>query len=200
MQHVIQPPRGSYRIFLVDERQRRRYRFLFERANQIQYSWAILAVQAIGRGQGNYKINGMYVEYENVASPSDPVSVPSFDRSEGLEYYTGLAGDRDYLRVPLLAEPALAVASGYEDFFSGTGVEFNQATFLAQTSGVFGARGEPFGAASNSKVCGIALIAAPSWDDSTQDIIFGRSYFDTDEQILKQDGFQVGISWRQIFG
>lgn len=199
MTHVAPPPAGGYTIFSVDERTGL-WLPSFSRRNQIQYDWARVAVQAIGRGKSNYRINAVYAEFQNVGSPGDPATAPSYDRNEGVEYYTALSGARDYLRLPLLSEPALAVASGYGDYFSGEDDDFNQMTFFAQTSGSAGVNGLAFSESANSVVLGIALVATPVPADRTRDVVFGRAYFATGQQVAKADGHQVGVSWSQVFG
>jgi len=167
--------------------------------NQIQYSWGMIAAQTIGRGDPRYHVNTMYIEFENVASPGDPVTIPTFGRDEGVEYYDDLvsSGVRDYLRVALLQEPLLGVETGYEEYF-GDG-EGNKLTFFAQSQGTQGTHGKTFSDTVNSKVFGAALVAAPVFSDPTQDTVFSRAYFATDEQTVKEASSQVGISWEVSF-
>lgn len=198
MTHVAPPPAGAYTIHDVEERNGL-WLPLFSRHNQIQYDWARIALQLFGRGKADYRISAVYAEFENVASPGDPATAPEYDRDEGVEYYTSLSGSRDYLRLPLLSEPTLAVASGYGDYFSGVDDDFNQMTFFAQTSGSAGANGLAFSEAANSVVLGVALVATPVPADRTRDVVFGRAYFATNQQVAKADGHQVGVSWSQIF-
>ncbi|MEM1953106.1 MAG: hypothetical protein QW299_07235 [Candidatus Caldarchaeum sp.] len=168
--------------------------------NQLQYDWARIAVQLFGFGRGEYRISGMYIEYENVANPNDPVSVPSsFPRSEGREYYQGLTGNKDYLRVPLLSLPSPFVSAGLESEFDGTGINFNSLSFFALTAGTQGVLGRPFSASNNSKIYGLALISSPNWNDPTKDLIFSRTYFSGPNQILKSVAYQVGVRWSHSF-
>lgn len=199
MKHVATPPTGLYSIFDVTPEGLWVPRHL-KRRNQIQYDWARIAIQCIGLGQRNYRINAVYVEFENVPSPGDPATVPSYDRDEGIEYYTALSGNRDYLRLPLISEPRLSVADGYGDVFTGEGDSFNEMTFFAQTSGSTGVNGLEFSSSVNSVAVGIALVATPVWADRTRDVIFGRAYFAVDEQVPKEASHQIGVSWSQIFG
>lgn len=198
--NVAPPPTGRYSTFDVDERTGLWLPLAARRPNQIQYDWARIALQCIGLGKREYRISAVYVEFENVASPGDPATVPAYGRDEGTEYYTSLSGVRDYLRLPLLAQPQLAVADGFEDAFTGEGDDFNSMTFFAQTSGSVGVNGLPFSEGSNSVAVGIALVAAPVWADRTRDVVFGRAYFAVDEQVPKVASHQVGVSWSQTFG
>ena len=165
--------------------------------NQIQWTWGEIACKLFGDGKPEYKISGMYIEFENTASPGDVVTPPSFDRSEGIEYYSALSASasRDYLRVQLISSPKSSIISGYED----SSVNVNQLTFFAQSTGSTGVNGKTFSAAANSTVFGVALVSMPKWEDRTKDLIFAREYYPTAQQILKQASSQVGLSWTEQF-
>lgn len=164
--------------------------------NQIQYGWGYAAAQAFGRGNRDYRVRALYVEFENVAEPADAVTPPTFGRDAGVEYYDDLAlsGSRDFLRVAMALEPAIAAAAGYETFFpEGQG---NQLLFFGQTGGhLQGIHGREFSAGVNSKVYGLALAATPVPNDRTQDIIVARTYFPTNNQVVKLASSQIGLSW-----
>tara|TARA_Y100001973_G_C5208638_1_gene343597 strand:- start:7 stop:603 length:597 start_codon:yes stop_codon:yes gene_type:complete len=167
--------------------------------NTVLYDWGFIAAKAIGEGDSSYRVNAMYIEFENVASPSDTVSVPTIDRSEGLTYYNGLSGNQDFLRVELIGLPSITIEDGFESYFT-EGETGNLLTFFAQSSGTTGVLGNAtFGSANNSKIFGAALVAAPVWADRTQDVVFSRSYFATSDQTLKQASSQVGITWEVPF-
>jgi hypothetical protein len=172
------------------------WKFLTEDKNQIQWTWGEIACHLFGDGNAKYKLNAMYLEFENTASPGDPVTAPSYDADEGVEYYEGLSAspDRDFLRVPLLAAPQKGVVAGYEGK-----VSFNQLTFLAQSSGTAGVHGKTFSDGANSTVFGLALVAAPVWGDRTQDLVFGRRYYATAKQVPKRASSQIGVSWIERF-
>lgn len=199
---------GRMGLWRIDEIRRRKTGRIIRRhvspitftENQIQYSWGYIAAQTIGSGKLSYKIAGLYIEYENVASPGDSVTVPSFGRDEGLEYYDDLqsSGSRDYLRVPLLQNPLVGIATGYEDYFT-PGVDGNKITIFAQTQGIEGVHGKTFSDSVNSKVFGAAAVATPVFADPTQDVIFARSYYPVSEQTLKEPSSQLGISWEFSF-
>lgn len=168
--------------------------------NQIQYSWGFIAAKTLGFGDRGYAIRYMLIEYENVADPADPVTVPSFGRDEGLEYYDSLAmmAGRDYLRVPMLQEPMLGIEGGFEDYFVD-GESGNKLTFFAQSMGTEGVHMTPFGAGSNSKVYGAALVAGPGGNDRSRDVVFARTYFDVADQTVKEASSQIGITWETSF-
>ena len=161
------------------------------RSNLVMFEWATIVGKLLTQGLTNYRIGGMYLEHENVASPGDAVSVPAFDRSGGIEYYNGLSTDpdRDYLRVPLVASQVAVVDA--TDFPNG-----NELTFFAQTQGVEGVHGKPFDDTNNSKVFGGALVSFVNEDDATQDIVFSRFYFDVADQQVKLPTSQIGLDWK----
>lgn len=164
--------------------------------NQIQYGWGAAAAKLLATGNPSYRISAMYIEFENVESPEDAVSVPTFDRSEGREYYEnlGLLADRDFLRVGLLAPPDVAVVEDYEEYLPAG--EGNLLTFYTQTQGAAGYHGRTFNHSVNSKVFGAALVVTPDGDDPTKDIIVARTYLAVEEQVLKIAARQIGLTWQ----
>ena len=164
---------------------------------QLQATWGHVACQLFGRGKREYRLNAMYFEFANVASPGDPVTLPDVDRLDGLDYFTGLVG-ADFLRVPIRGEPGIEIVDGDEAAFpeAGTG---NRLVFYAQTSGVEGVLGLPFSDAANSTVYGVHLVAAPDWGDRTKDVVFARGYYAADNQIPKRAGRHVAVTWEHDF-
>lgn len=168
---------------------------LFSKPNQIQYGWAA-AVTKLLAGHRGYAINGMYIEFENMTLPGDAATIPSFDRSEGIEYFQDLSFSsvRDFLRVPLLVNPSIGIHTGYDNYFV-EGVSGNKLTFFTQSKGIAGYHGRTWSDSVNSKVVGVALIVMPELDDATKDIVFARSYLEVAEQTLKLPSSQVGVTW-----
>lgn len=158
------------------------------KTNTVLYQWATVAAKLLTTGQANYRIAGMYLEFENVASPGDSVSVPTFDRTRAVEYYDDLADSatKDYLRVPLTATQLLS---------SGTGLTQNQIVFFARSSGTVGVHGKSFSDANNSVIFGASLAAFIDNNDATQDLLFSSFYFDVADQQPKLATSQVGIEW-----
>lgn len=158
--------------------------------NLVLYQWASIVGRLITSGENKYRISGVYLEFENVASPGDPVSVPSYTRTRSIEYYNDLAdsSDRDYLRAAI---SATQLHSSDSDLFPSG----NQPVFYAKSSGVAGVHGKPFGYASNSVVFGASLVAFPHETDYTQDLIFSTVYFDPSDQQPKLATSQVGLEW-----
>ena len=171
---------------------------LFTKHNTQMITSGHAIARTLGMGDISYKINRMYVEFENVATPATAVSVPSFSAAEDRGYYAALAAPKDYLRVPLLGAPTLGILSGYEAFFTD-GVDGNMLTFLSQTEGSIGMHGVTFSNVLNSKVYGLAMVAAPSASDETQDVIVTRDYYDVADQQIKPASGQLTISWELGF-
>lgn len=164
--------------------------------NDILYEWgAVIGNLLLRKGQ-NYGVGGMYIEFENVANPGDPVAAPAVSRGpdEGIAYYNGLATNptRDYLRVPLIA--GILNSTDQNNYPHG-----NAPTFFAQTSGVQGVHGKPFSDANNSKVFGGALVAFVDDTDFTRDLVMSRFYLAPADQQVKLPTSQVGLEWQQTY-
>jgi hypothetical protein len=153
---------------------------VIQRSNLVLYGAADVLAQVVA-GNPDYKLNAMYIEFENTGGT--PVPAPSFTRAGGRAYYDGLVG-ADYLRVPILTSPALSASSAnYEN---------NQAAFFAVTEGVAGVHSTPFN--TTSVVYGAALVAAPDIGDQSRDIVFSRVYTEI-VSIQKEVGHEIGVSW-----
>jgi hypothetical protein len=189
-------PTGEYCLFERDDSGLWTPRFAAFRPNLLLYTWGHIAAQAIGRGDRNYRVSTVYLEFEN--NPG-VVAAPSVAAGDGVGYYNALASspNRDYLRVPIEAMPSIVVAPGYEAFLPPeTG---NRAVFAVQTGGTQGVHGKPFSEAASSRVFGIALAATPVLNDATADILLARGYYDPGEQVPKT-ARQLGAIYRITFG
>lgn len=189
-------PQGRYTIYDINEQGV--WTPLFTRQNTLMVSWGYAAAKLFGSGDRNYRINRMYIEFENVASSGDLVSVPTYDEYDGRAYYDNLASPRDYLRVPLIGTPEIFIADGFENYFT-EGADGNALRFFAQTVGTAGINGRTFSDSVNSKIFGVALVAAPEDGDRTQDVLISRGYYATDEQKLKSASGQIGVGWELKF-
>jgi hypothetical protein len=169
-----------------------RMRKVIHRANLVLYSGADILAKLLA-GTAGYSVTTMYLEFKNLADPSDPITPPAFDRTGGIAYYTGLSSspDVDYLRVPLVSLPDLTSSDG--DIY-----DFNQAAFFAMSEGIAGVHGKTFSSAANSAVYGAALAATPDPGDPTADLVFSRVYTGIDK-ILKETGFEIGVTWDILF-
>jgi hypothetical protein len=170
--------------------------------NQIQYSWGFLAAKQLGYrpqpDRPNYHISAMYIEFENQADPETPIAVDTFSRDLGKAYYNTLAGDRDFLRIPIIIEPTAGIVAGYEALLP-TEQQINKLTFFVQTAGLLGENGLPFSHTSGSKVYAAALVAAPTFSDKSKDVIFARTVFTEANQVTKEASSQIGITWEIAF-
>lgn len=156
--------------------------------NTVLYQWTEIASKLLANGTSSYRISGMYLEFENVASPGTAVTVPTFDRTRTVDYYNDLAGSstRDYLRVSL---------TGVQTLSEGDGLTNNKLLFFARSSGTSGVHGKPFSDANNSVIFGASLAAFPDNNDATQDLLFSSFYFSVAEQQPKLATSQVGVEW-----
>lgn len=192
MHELISPNsvRGRVRLHEVDHSRLLIRPITRWKPNLVLYDWAAILTKLLTAGNSDYKIDGMYLEYENVASPGDTVAAPAYDRSGGRAYYDTLSGSgtKDYLRVPMTA--AQITSSDEDDFPEG-----NVMTFFAQSQGVVGTHGKAFASANNSKIYGGALVALVDPDDATRDVVFSRFYFDAADQQVKLSTSQLGLEW-----
>jgi len=188
--------RGRYTIWAVSDSGL--WTPLFSHENTLMTTWGFVACKLFGFGDVDYRISKMYIEYYNVSSPTDTVTVPTYTKNDSRTYYDNLSAPADYLRVPLMSNPAIHVASGYESVFT-EGVDGNELTFTGMSTGTVGMHGVPFSASANSKVYGIALVAAPAASDKSRDVIVTRGYYPTTKQQLKQASGQIGITWNLKF-
>lgn len=189
------PPRGRVRAFRVlpcglrvPATPRRR--------NLIMYSWGTIVGNLLLAADRGYRVAGMYLEFENVASPGDPAAPPSYGRGDGIEYYgdLGLSADRDYVRVALISG---TLESSDEASFP----EGNRPVFFAQSQGaVAGVHAKEFSESANSLVFGAALVAMRDEADSSQDLILSRFYFAEAEQQPKLSTSEVGVEWEITLG
>lgn len=164
--------------------------------NLLMFEWAALACRRLASDDfPEFRISGFYFEYNNVASPNDPVSTPPpFDRSTTINYYLNLPSQFDWLRVPITLT----------SFRSTDLVSFpnkNAVTFYGQSAGTVGMNGSPFSHVNNSKIYACGLVALRDQGDFTQDIIFARISFENEpsKQLLKPAGGQVAGSWEVKF-
>lgn len=160
--------------------------------NDVMYDAATVFAELLrGEPDGKqYRVGAVYFEFEN--NGGAPVSPPSFERDGGKSYYDGLLTDsyKDYIRVALTA--ATMDATDEDNYPRG-----NRLTFFAQTEGVIGVHGKTFSDTVSSRVFGGALVATPEFSDDTQDLVVSRFYFsDSDNQLIKLAGSQIGLTWR----
>lgn len=157
--------------------------------NAILHGLGFAAAKALALG--GYRLNAMYVEYENtslaIANPT-PILATS-----GREYYTGLGGNKDYLRVKLLGAPTLSKSAAAAAMYGDD--EGNVLSCFAVTAGTTGQRGLDFSNAASSTVYGVGLVCAPDWDEPSRDIVLCRGYYDPADHTIKPAANEVLLNW-----
>ena len=198
--------RGNITLWQVDEKTGLKIP-VGSQKNQIQYSWGFIAAKQIGYRPNperyNYNISAVYIEFENQTDPEEEISVAPFSRDLGINYYNALVDspNRDFLRIPLIIEPAGGVSAGYEANLP-TEQQLNKLTFFVQTVGTQGVHGKAFShnaEGGTSKVYAAALVAAPLYSDRTKDVIFARTMFIPSNQVTKEASSQIGLTWDIAF-
>ena len=183
---------GIVRMFSFDPKTGRIIKMVV-RKNLILFSGADILAKLLS-GDNTFRIATMYMEFKNLASPGDPVPIPSFDRSGGIAYYNGLlaSSDLDFIRIPLQIAPTFSSSdeTTYED---------NKVTFIGVSEGTVGFHGKAFGPGSNSAVYGAGLVSSPDPDDQSLDRVFSRVYAGGvsgwSDPIEKEAGTQIGVTW-----
>lgn len=191
MRTIVRPDfvEGWLRVFLADL-QGQEVQPLFEQKNLYLFGGADIVASLVARRPG-YGIATMYLEYENLPTPSTPIVPPSYDRAGGVGYYSTLSAPRDFLRIPLTIDPT--IISSDPLVYAG-----NQVTFLSISSGSIGQHGLPFDHTVNSAIFGAGLVASPVQDTQANDIVWSRAYF-ADRYVLKQMNHQIGVQWTLRF-
>ena len=156
--------------------------------NLVLNQWATIVAKLLTSGDARYRIAGMYLEFENTASPGDPVSAPTLNRTRDVTYYDNLSGSgvRDYLRVSMTATQLLSNGSGFNN---------NQMIFFARSQGTTGVHGKTFSDSVNSTMFGASLVAFVDNNDATQDLLLSSFYFEIADQQQKLSTSQVGLEW-----
>lgn len=164
--------------------------------NTWMYEWGQIATQVFGRGNLAYVPAAFYVEYDNVATPSTTVPVPTVNRQDGISYYLALSSSPtvDYLRVPFLLQPGIDIDPAFTSFLSPP--FGNRLSFHSLTSGTAGVNGKAFTNAANSKVYGLAVVATPVPGDHTQDVVWARLYYNVSDQTIKPVSGQLSLDYQ----
>jgi hypothetical protein len=187
---------GQYRgdvVFYTREIVTRKFIQIVRKRNLILYGAADAMAQMLA-GTPGYHVATMYMEFKNLAAPGDPITLPTFDRSGGIDYYNGLvaSADTDFLRLPIHINPGFSTsdAANYAN---------NKTTFFATSEGTAGFHGKPFGSGANSAVYGAALVASPDPEDQAEDIVFSRTYATLvsgwSAALPKESGTEIGVDW-----
>jgi len=142
-------------------------------------------------GQLEYKIAGVYFEYENNAGV--PV-IPGVSKTDDVNYFHSLAAPKDFVRASLASKPTLSTG---DSLATGDAVENNRAIFFSLAIADEGDNGEDFTAAANSKILTVGLVAMPVASDRTQDLLYARFALST--PFAKVAGQNPGVTWTTEF-
>ncbi len=124
-----------------------------EGRNLVVYTGGDIIAQLL-TGNLDYQITHMYFGYENTLGvPSKPAASRT---DTAASIFHALVAPDDFLRAPILQPVTLEAAD--------VNHSFNRATFNAVANGSAGVLGLDYGAAFNSKVWGVALVASPGVD------------------------------------
>ncbi len=170
---------------------------VLEQKNLVMYEAAdILALLLAGNGE--YRVNHMYFQYENT---NGAVSVtPTLSRDLGRGSFNSIDGsdDQDWLRLPIAAEPILGKYPDTTSNYEGNAVTFVATSALSSTQEGESPTHNPFGPGDGgsiapSKIFSLALVASPVPSDSTQDKIFSRINLTTPFTVVA--GLHVSVYW-----
>ncbi len=183
--------RGGVSVFSFDP-VTKQIKKIVNKSNLILFSGADVLAKAVV-GTAGWAVNVMYIEYQNLSSPSDDPVIPAYDRTGGIDYYNGLAAspNGDIMRVPLLTTPLFS-SSNPSDYNN------NQLSLFAISEGSTGVWGKMFSESVNSCIIGGALICAVDPDEQSSDVVFSRTYL-TPDKVLLQSNYQIGLNWNLRF-
>lgn len=156
---------------------------IIHKKNLVLYGAADVMARLVS-GASNYAISHMYYDYIN--TNSDDPDISSISREDGLTYFKGLTGKKDWLRIPILTA---AKIDRYNEFNSPAPNDVyagNMATFVATSASHPSQTGErnlkspnnnyfdSTGGNGPSKITGVALAVSPDPYNKYKDIVFSR--------------------------
>lgn len=148
--------------------------------NLVVYTGGDIIAKLLG-GQPEFRISHMYFAFENtVGVPVPPVPV----RTDTVAQFSSLVAPRDYIRAPVLVPPAFSASDGDHNY--------NQATFTSIAAAAAGEGGVPFGAANDSKVYALGLVAAPT-GAVAGDVLY--AYFALPAALPAAGSGQISATW-----
>jgi len=142
-------------------------------------------------GHTEYRIGGIYFEYENNAGVP---AIPGFDKTTNVDYFHNLSNPSDFVRAPLITTPSLSTG---DSLATGDAVNNNRASFFALAIATLGDNGLAFTAAADSKLVTVGLVAMPVAGDRTQDLLYARFALST--PFAKVAGQNPGVTWTTEF-
>lgn len=137
-------------------------------------------IAALLSGNQAYKLAYMYFVYENTAGA---ISGFTPARTDTVSLFHSMAAPRDFIRAPVLS-PTFAA--------SDVNHVANRATFMAVTNASTGVLTRPFGAANDSKIFSLGLVAAPT-GSYTGDVLY--AHFALSTPIAAVGSGQISASW-----
>jgi hypothetical protein len=149
-----------------------------DQPNLVLTNGAKLLAYALG-GKENAKIWGMYIGFNNNALGQ--FTRPTID----IQYsspFDALSNDFGYLREPLTFTPSYYSDPGYQD---------NTVLFSTMITSATSAHGASF-TNSVSRIYEVALVAALDPNNSSRDIVFSRTGFNS---ILYDSNFNFTVTW-----
>ena len=152
-----------------------------EAHNLVTYNGGDIIAQLLA-GNDEYRISHMYFAFENTAGSPAPAAAARTDTAA--TNYHALSSPEDFLRAPVINPPTLAAADANH--------LYNQATFVAVATDTVGVNGVAFGAASNSKVYAVGLVAAPT-GIYTGDLLYANFILPT--ALAAAGSGQVSATW-----
>ena len=192
--------RGVARVWLADPGAAQSL-LLATAENTWMYEWAHCGVMLCATGNPAYALSTLYVEFENLTSPSATSTPPTVTRDQGLSYYLGLAssGTRDFLRIALAYPPTPSRDASYAGTAYLRPNLYNRLTLAAFALAGTGVNLKSFSAAANSKIVGVAAVATPVPTDPTSDIVFARAYFTGTQQVLAPTTGSLVVTYSPTF-
>lgn len=149
--------------------------------NLVVYTGGDIIAQLLA-GNAEYRISHMYFGFENTSGT--PVFAPP-DRSDtAASAFHSLASPQDYLRAPILLPSQIVAADANHNG--------NRVTFVAVSNATVGENGLDFGAANDSQVASLGLVAAPT-GATAGDVLYARVNLPT--PLPAAGSGQVSASW-----
>ena len=168
---------GKVSVFAVKPNEVKELVFASE--NQIQADSRELLARLMS-GDDSARVNTIYIEFENVATPETEAAVTAFSPEEGAEHFTNLSGNCDFVRQTLQIAPE---------------VDGSSITYSGMFADGYGEHGLQFGGDGvNSRVYGMALVSAGA--DQTQDKVFARKNWDIQKV---KNGDLLYVTWTISF-
>lgn len=149
------------------------------------------AIARMADPTSNYAVRYMYFEFSNSSpDPSDPGT------GDTAADYGSIEAPGDYLRVPILAGPALSVTPGEEARYSGNAITFFATTGSAPLTG-----GIPLGEVNQeafgpgSKVCAAGLVVSDG--QRRNDLLHSRTL--VSPVFSKTADYEFDLHWTLVF-